>query len=538
MLLSFWARRKYAHLRCLMRGYAWCKRHSGFAAIRRLKNELIDVHVGAFVSGAEWFFGASAPRAELVVRQFVYDRYGGGKLNHILFGCIGCRKPIAAGMPVPWRTCLKNAGWPVSYLASSFAWQAITVLRLLRGVLRLISLCAKLAMSKQANTASAPYVYFEGLTRANLPVQSGDEGSYDICTFYAQWQRRSPQVQIICHDVADEAERKVFGLRVRHFPPAYELARGANAALKLAWWGARASVLAVLQMLRGRWQWALMLEEATKAKAIQLAPQEGFATEYWFHASRTIYRPMWTYEVEQKGSKVVLYFYSTTVQPKLKTGYESQRFEWGPNTWPCMIVWDNYQEERIRKDLGDEVEILQAGPIPFSDSSIEISPLPPNSIAVFDLQPYRPSMHLGISTLTDCMADNSDYFHRFLSDVAEVLDECGVLAVLKTKREIGARGDRRYEQILKRLQSSRSVCMIDPAVSAIRVAARCCAGISAPFTSAALYVRALGRPSIYYDPYGWIQRDDRGAHGIPVLCGKDALRTWVVQTLSAEVANR
>jgi len=279
-----------------------------------------------------------------------------------------------------------------------------------------------------------------------------------------------------------------------------------------------------------------MLGEATKAKAVHIASRENLAAEYWFHASRTIYRPMWTYEAEDKGSKVVIYFYSTNVQPKLKTGYESQRFEWGANTWPCMIVWDEYQEKRLRNYLGKKVEIVQAGPVNFSDSSAELPPLPPSSIAVFDIQPHRYSMYRGVSTLADCMADYPNFYHLFLSDVTEVLEECGALAVLKRKREIGARGDRRYDHILKRLESRRSACcMVDPALSVVRVAARCCAGISAPFTSTALYVRALGKPSVYYDPVGWMQADDSGAHGIPVLCGKKALRDWVNDVLRLDV---
>jgi hypothetical protein len=40
-----------------------------------------------------------------------------------------------------------------------------------------------------------------------------------------------------------------------------------------------------------------------------------------------------------------------------------------------------------------------------------------------------------------------------------------------------------------------------------------------PFTSTALVARNLGKPSYYYDPSGIIQKDDRAAHGIPVISG-------------------
>lgn len=538
MPVSFWVRRKYAHLRCLMRGNAWSKRNAGFAAIRRLQNGLITVPVGANETGAKWFYGASAPKAELVVRQFVFDRYGGVRLNHALFEHLGCKASIDAGMPATWRAYLIDKGWPVNRLASLFAWQIIVGLRFAHGVFCLNKLCLKLAFAKKMASVPLPYAYFEGLSFANLPIQSADGPSYDICTFYAQWPARYPNVRAICHDVARAAECMTDGLRVNYLPPAYELAGGLGNAFKLAWWGGWATLFAALQMLLGRWHWALMLGEAAKAKAVRLVPAGNLAVEYLFHASRTIYRPLWTYDVEQVGAKITLYFYSTTVQPKLKQGYESQRFEWGPNTWPRFLVWDRYQEERIRKELGNTVEVLQAGPVCFADSNKLVPDLPSNSIAIFDIQPHRPSAHLGISTLADCQADHPDFYHRFLIDVTDVLKECGALAVLKTKRKIGMRGDKRYGCILSRLETSEGVRILDPEISAMRVAANCCAGISAPFTSTAIYVQSLGKPSVYYDPFGWIQPDDSGAHGIPILCGKEALRAWVVQVLAIAAAER
>jgi len=81
MNVNFWANRKFAYLRRLLRGYAWSRRHAGFAAIRRFQNGFIDVIMDVNVDGARWFYGASAPKAELVVRQFVLDRYGGKRLN-------------------------------------------------------------------------------------------------------------------------------------------------------------------------------------------------------------------------------------------------------------------------------------------------------------------------------------------------------------------------------------------------------------------------------------------------------------------------
>ena len=55
-----------------------------------------------------------------------------------------------------------------------------------------------------------------------------------------------------------------------------------------------------------------------------------------------------------------------------------------------------------------------------------------------------------------------------------------------------------------------------------------------PFTSTALLGRDLGKPSVYYDPYGMVQKDDRAAHGIEILIGSRELSEWLSSVLSIE----
>ena len=100
--------------------------------------------------------------------------------------------------------------------------------------------------------------------------------------------------------------------------------------------------------------------------------------------------------------------------------------------------------------------------------------------------------------------------------------------VHKRKRNIGKIIHPKYENLVKILEKTDNVFPLEPDISAIRVIEGCLAVISMPFTSTALLGRELGKPSIYYDSYGIAQKDDRAAHGIQVLSGKDELRNWLV----------
>ncbi len=68
---------------------------------------------------------------------------------------------------------------------------------------------------------------------------------------------------------------------------------------------------------------------------------------------------------------------------------------------------------------------------------------------------------------------------------------------------------------------------IDPDTSSYEMMEKCSAVISMPFTSTALIARELGKPSCFYDPTGLIQRDDRAAHGIPIMIGRNELQAWL-----------
>ena len=69
--------------------------------------------------------------------------------------------------------------------------------------------------------------------------------------------------------------------------------------------------------------------------------------------------------------------------------------------------------------------------------------------------------------------------------------------------------------------------LVEPDISAIRVIESSVAVISMPFTSTALIAREMGKPSVYYDPTGLLQKDDRAAHGIEVLSNTDELNSWL-----------
>ncbi len=107
--------------------------------------------------------------------------------------------------------------------------------------------------------------------------------------------------------------------------------------------------------------------------------------------------------------------------------------------------------------------------------------------------------------------------------------------VHKRKRDIGERLHPRYAALLGRLGNSDAFMAIAPDVSALCIIERSEVVISMPFTSTALLGRHVGKPSIFYDPHGIVQKDDRAAHGVPIVTGRAELERWLSAHLSPVV---
>ena len=96
--------------------------------------------------------------------------------------------------------------------------------------------------------------------------------------------------------------------------------------------------------------------------------------------------------------------------------------------------------------------------------------------------------------------------------------------VFKQKRYIGNRESKKYSGVVSNL--SKNMIIVDSCISAIRVIDACDCVISFPFTSTAILGLNANKTSMYYDPTGEIQKDDRAAHGVPVISGFEELKIW------------
>lgn len=478
--------------------------------------------------------GRGTTSGEIAVRQYLLIRVGGINLNCALLLALGKDKGrVVFPLPKVWRNILAQHGFEIAHFRSALLWQFYVCVLLFYGIAKIGKIAiAGIGSRKRAEADPKNYVYFATLGQGNLPQKTDNSQSHDVVSWYLQWPGRKPDIEAVRHSVTNSLPGIVDGIAVLPQSGALPDLAGWQPISGYAAWGVLASIIAALDCLRGRWWHALLLNQAALAAQARNLPATSLAREYLFHNSGWIYRPLWAYETEQRGSAITFYFYSTNCESfKKPDGYPPISFGYKAMNWPRYLVWDEYQADFVRRAVGEQANVSIVGPIWFHSSAVEMPRFDKTGIAVFDVTPHRGSRYctLGIESefYTPAVAN------PFLEHVSEVVRRHDLLMLWKRKRNIGRVAHPHYRRLADKLAENSHVVLIEPDISAIRVIKSSVAVISMPFTSTALIAREMGKPSIYYDPSGLLQRDDRAAHGIPVLSGMNELDAW----LSAQVAH-
>lgn len=527
-LSGFMARRSRIRLMRVMQGYRRLKAAGTLGRVAAVK-EALTITPACQPSNTVRFLGLEKAEAELAIRQFLLVRRVATGLGEALLESVGTSNtPLRYALPMKWREVLRSHGFPVAERASALLWANFSASYFANGVLIVFKLALANALGLKRANGRPPggYVFFDALAPGNLPSAGNDGGNHDIVNWYLGWAQRAPDIVQVCHSVANAGTRLAGSTPVISMKSPLLPLDSQDALAQFFKWGVVSGCAALLGMLRGNWWPALMFGEAAKAAQVRFQEPALLARDYLFHNSNWIYRPLWTYEAARKGARIIFYFYSTNCEKfKHAGGYPSLAYGWQAMTWPRYVVWDEYQVAFVRRAVGSEAQIDVVGSIPFNSGISVPQDLPEHAIAVFDVQPMRDAVYQPLGIDFDYyIPGNANYF---LMDIQSAASSTEQTMVLKRKRNIGSKVHPSYVNTINSLAKSDNYLEIDPDTAASALIAKCRGVISAPFTSTALIGRDLGKPSIYYDPHGLCEKDDRAAHGIPIVSGRAELLAWL-----------
>lgn len=509
--------RRHRHI---MRGYHHLKAAGDQGRLDKLKYAITDIQLDR-INGrvSRTIFGAAFDHAELATRQYLLVRAGDFPFYRALLVTLGLPgSRVVHPLPRAWWACIEDGGFQIAKVRSTLLWigyvLAIFGYGVMTGVRRLVS------GGEQTVPSDRAYAHFDGIGPNCLP-QRDDGQAHDLLSWYVRFIGDAGRGRTVSHSVPNK-KTTVLGTHVG-FRPTLPSPPDRTA---YAWWLLRATAVSAFDLLRGRWWSAFMLFEATKAASMRLCRETDVAERYLMSNSSHLYRPLWTYEADQRGAEIILYFYSTNCEGfKRSWGYPIQTSSWQIANWPSALVWDQWQVEFVRRAAPLIGDTRIVGPIDFTDQAIDLPKTEGASIAAFDVQPFRSSLYQSFAPgLEVYVPDNCV---RFLREIESVAIEQDMSLLWKRKRDIGSLQHPQYRKLLSDLDGKSHIIAVDPAIAAYRVVEAVDIVISMPFTSTAHIAYHLGKPSCYYDPLALMQPDDRAAHGIPIIQSRAALAEWI-----------
>ena len=464
--------------------------------------------------------------AELSIRQSIFVRsVYRQSFNKALLCSISTNKPLRYPLPKEFQNVVMDTKRiKVDRFSCTALWYGYGLLMWVYGVFQgFKSIYYLFKKPKKLGR----YIYFHSLLSDNIPI---DNKTHTIINWYFQWKNRVNDIDTVCHSIGDPPDTK-YNRTNMTYTDGLPYLNGIQ-TIKYYFWFIYLSLYSLLISLFNPYP-AIMLSESIKLIRVRLAKKDQLAEDYLFHVSNPCYRPLWTYEAESKSSRVLFYFYSTNCE-RFKTEKDyPMEYPWHLMSWSHYLVWDEYQVDFVKKFGQGSPVIEDVGPIWFSSNDVSVN-VPLNSVAVFDITPKRLTMFI-------LLGMNSEYYtpniaNQFLSDIQLVLSQNDVNILHKIKRKEQST-DKRYRSKVNQLIRESNYIEVDPSVDATQVIQKTKACISMPFTSTAIIAKQEGKPSVYYDPSGIIQKNDRAAHGILVLSGIDELQKWVKSLSMEDCAN-
>lgn len=523
---------KRSRLRRIMRGYRVLKQSGQIDLIAKAKEALTEQEFGLSAQDfSPYIMGAGCSYGEIVVRQYLLIRIGGLGLNQALLHALGKNGgKVIFPLPKEWQVTISKYGFDVANIRSSLLWYLYILGACFYGALQI----AKVILSGfkslvQETTPQKSHVYFANLSSGNLPHGIHGQKSYDIVSWYLQWSGRAQSVKAVHHSVPNVQNKLIDGVDLVFQAQVLPALIGSKAVAGYIAWGVMACFIALIDCLRGRWWHALLLNQSALSAQVRFLPKKILACEYLFHNSGWIYRPLWTYDAEKEGSKITFYFYSTNCE-KFRTSKAetSIPYGWRAMSWPNYLVWDSWQSDFVKMAVGNNCEVKIVGAIWFQSSSRDIlkqtnSTKP--SIAVFDITPHRKSRYISLGM--DSEFFTPEVTNSFLRQVSNALLQQRIFMNWKSKRNVGRIAHPLYRRMADQLAKENHVKLVDSDISPILLIEESTAVISMPYTSTALIAMEMGKPSVYYDPTGLLKKDDRAAHGIPLLSNTHELEAWL-----------
>ena len=259
------------------------------------------------------------------------------------------------------------------------------------------------------------------------------------------------------------------------------------------------------------WYYLLLFRELVYAAVVKFSNQNTKSLHF-FYWTDNIYRPLWTYESEKKGNETIMTYGGLVVDLKVKNIHlnpDHRGFK--ISTWNNHSVVDETMISFLKTNM--TIPFIAKIQLPFSCFNVNKTiKLPEKSVAVFAYEDNRYVM--GCSAFIDYQYSNGFYressrlLYDFYWNLLNLFKKKNYYLVTKRKKNTSKILCRSAASLFTNLSKEKNFILLDSAINPVDIIISCKGCISMPVTSTSVIAKFKNKPSIFYDPYNWIDRKD------------------------------
>jgi polysaccharide biosynthesis PFTS motif protein len=467
-----------------------------------------------------FFFTNTTKNIDYVYNQYLFNNIATRDLNEQLLLSLVFSKKITHPLPPHWIKILKNNNLAVNSIISRFNFLIFLLKKYLVNFYLSLKSLKNNVYKNPCNLFPENYIQFCDITKQSLPLHINNQKNWNIIDWAINWHKSEKKFNKIFHNVCT---KRILYLNYEIDSAKYFIK--SKSKIKILFWVVISTILSFYYLLKGKFSYAILLYEAFENKIYNEIPKNNLANEYLFSIS-SLYRPLWTYTVENFGSKITLFGYASSFGGfKSKNTNEILESEYDNTTWPNILFWTNNYVEFIKSKVSENINVEKVDyPIYLSDNDIALPTLPKKFITIFDITPVD---DFNISrSLCNLKYRNPETAISFLLDIYKIAEEFNYKIIWKQKRKYSSIHSIEYIKFCEKFQEQKNIINIDPETSAFRLIQKSNIVISVPFTSTAFIADFFNKRSLFYDPKKLIYKDDRGLQDIPLLSGFEELLNY------------
>ena len=473
-------------------------------------------------------FGSSASNINHSLHQFLLTRLVDAGFNRKILSCIYSGKKIIYPLPKEWRSILIEHNLMTDSILNKIYWNLYVLMLFCYGIVnslkRFFWLFTCFFYKRKVNFKNA--IYFDKLQLKNLPVY--DESG--IINWYHKKFGKFETNEFYIHNVKTKKNLVLSNTPVKYLKYPFQLRFGVTKIFRYILWFLSSFVYSLIKFFKGDYYYFVLYNEASLSYLYAL--NNNTFKKILFHQTGYLFKPLWTYEAEKKGSEVILYFYATNIESiKFKDKDFVQDNFWEHANWKKYYVWESSHLKFLKKNIKFDAEFEICGPVEFNANLNSFTKFQFPYVSVFDVQPHRKLFYYSFGMTNEYYI--ADVAINFLNDIYEISVKHNIQIIHKRKRrsEIHNFSNIKYINYLNRLSVKKNFNSVDPDIPANKIIDNSTLVISMPFTSTSIYAKSINKPTIFYDPTSMIDKTFHKFENIELISGIEELDEWFEKNL-------